>query len=59
MALFDRSFFVNSNLNVEEDLESSPSFWTVALKTKCQKLVEPTIPRQMTDTKIKEKKDGR
>ena len=42
-----------------EDLESSPSFWTAALQTKCQKLAEPTICRKMTDWKIKEKKEER
>ena len=43
----------------KEGLESSPTFWTAALQTKCQKLAEPNIPREATDRKIKEKKEER
>ena len=35
----------------KEGLESSPSSWTAAFQTKCQKLAEPTCPRDMTDRK--------
>ena len=42
-----------------EGLESSPSFGTAALQTKCQKLAEPAIPRETTDRKMKEKKEER
>ena len=42
-------------LMFKECLESSLSFWTAALQTKCQKLAEPTIPQKTTDRKTKEK----
>ena len=37
-------------------LEFSPNFWKVALQTKCQKPAEPTILRETTDRKIKERR---
>ena len=46
-------------LKFKEGLESSPSFWTVALQTKSQKLAESTIPRETTDRKIQGKKEER
>ena len=39
--------FLNSNANI------------AALQTKCQKLAEPTILREITDRKIKEKEEER
>ena len=44
-------------LKFKEGLESSPSFLTVALQPKYQKLVEPTILRETTDRKLGEKKE--
>ena len=46
-------------LKFKECLESSPSFWTAALQTKCQKLAESTILRETSDRKIEEKKEER
>ena len=43
----------------KEGLESSPSFWMAAIQTKSKKLAEPTILREMTGRKIKEKKEER
>ena len=59
MALFDRLFFVSSNLEVRRRSEIQSKFRAAALQTKCQKLAELTIPRETTDRKIKEKKEGR
>ena len=43
----------------KEGLGSSPSFWTAALQTKCQKLTEPRILRETTDSKSKKKEGGK
>ena len=59
MALFDRSFSQIRTLTFKQGLESSPSFWTEARQTKCQKLAEPTIPRETTDRKIKQQREER
>ena len=42
----------------KESLESCPSFWTAALQS-AKSLEEPTILRETTDKKIKEKKEKR
>ena len=39
----------------KEGLESSSSFLTAVLQTKCQKLAKPTILRETTDRKNKGK----
>ena len=40
----------------KEGLESSQTFWTVVLQTKCPKLTEPTILHETTDRKANKKK---
>ena len=52
-------FCMSSMLKFKKGLESSPSFWTVALQTKCQKVAEPKALRELTHRKIKEKKEER
>ena len=43
----------------EEGLEFSRSFWTMAPQTNCQELAESAFLRELTDRKLKEKKEGR
>ena len=51
MALFDCSFFLNSNL----DVRRRPGIKSKVLDGS-EKLAEPSIPQETTDSKIKKKK---